>query len=161
MTDQSPHSSELQESFLISEEKHKDRKERCLQIAKDSLEGIFKQHYIDPERDSAATKITQLLANWIESYAQEASNREFYQNIVRQTGEIFGPESKISDDGSVQEDVLALKVPELAEKYVKLFDHLKAVILEPAIKTTVVYQTNNICQSDEIFVGNRNHNKEI
>lgn len=37
----------------------------------------------------------------------------FYRDLVYQIGELFGVEARTSDDGSVQDSVLALKVPEL------------------------------------------------
>lgn len=51
--------------------------------------------------------------NWCETAMQHLRNEEFYRGIVRQVGEMFGDAAKTSDDGSLQEDVLALKVPEL------------------------------------------------
>lgn len=50
---------------------------------------------------------------WIETARQHARNEDFYRGVVRQIGELFGDAAKTSDDGSVQQDVLALKVPEL------------------------------------------------
>lgn len=52
---------------------------------------------------------------WKELAAQMARNADFYQGIVRQVGEILGKEAYTSDDGSVQDSVLALKVPELVK----------------------------------------------
>ena len=43
------------------------------------------------------------------------NNAEFYRGIVRQIGELLGDAAYISDDGSRQESVLALKVPELVK----------------------------------------------
>jgi len=51
--------------------------------------------------------------NWMEFAAQMNRNADFYQGIVREIGEGFGVEARTSDDGSIQDDVLALKVPEL------------------------------------------------
>jgi len=51
--------------------------------------------------------------NWMEFAAQMSRNADFYQGIVREIGEGFGVEARTSDDGSIQDDVLALKVPEL------------------------------------------------
>lgn len=51
--------------------------------------------------------------NWIETARQTQRNCDFYRGIVTQIGETFGEAAKTSDDGSVQQDVLALKVPEL------------------------------------------------
>lgn len=49
--------------------------------------------------------------------AQEFSNGlEFYRDLVHRIGELFGDAARTSDDGSVQQDILALKVPELVEK---------------------------------------------
>lgn len=53
--------------------------------------------------------------NWIETANSAYGDVEFYQGIVRQIGELFGEAAKTSDDGSIQQDVLALKVPELVE----------------------------------------------
>lgn len=51
--------------------------------------------------------------NWEKSAADFCRNMEFYRDIVHQVGNTFGIAAKISDDGSVQDDVLALRVPEL------------------------------------------------
>lgn len=50
---------------------------------------------------------------WQESARHFANGQEFYQGIVRQIGSLFGDAARTSDDGSVQDNVLALKVPEL------------------------------------------------
>ena len=52
-------------------------------------------------------------ANWKETAAQYARNEEFYRDIVEQIGEMFGEAARTSDDGSIQDSVLALKVPAL------------------------------------------------
>jgi len=52
---------------------------------------------------------------WQDCAAIMSRNADFYQGIVRQIGELFGEEARTSDDGSVQEGVLALKVPELVQ----------------------------------------------
>ena len=52
---------------------------------------------------------------WIESARHFAAGQEFYQGIVRRCGAALGPAAYTSDDGSVQDDVLALVVPELVE----------------------------------------------
>ena len=53
--------------------------------------------------------------HWEETARQYAINEEFYRNLVIEIGEPFGIEAKTSDDGSIQEDVLAIKVPELVD----------------------------------------------
>ncbi len=52
-------------------------------------------------------------AMWHATARDMANNAEFYRGIVVQVGELFGVAARTSDDGSIQEDVLALKVPEL------------------------------------------------
>jgi hypothetical protein len=52
---------------------------------------------------------------WRDTAAFHLRNEEFYRNLVRQIGELFGEAARTSDDGSVQDSVLALKVPELVE----------------------------------------------
>ncbi len=60
-----------------------------------------------------AEAVAKRIAAWMDSAAQFSRNEAFYHGIVTQIGEMFGEAAKTSDDGSIQEDVLALKVPEL------------------------------------------------
>lgn len=53
---------------------------------------------------------------WELSAAQMCRDKEFYRDLVWKIGEGFGEAAYTSDDGSKQQDVLALKVPELVEK---------------------------------------------
>lgn len=62
----------------------------------------------EPHPDSGQGK-------WRETAAMFSRNQEFYQGITTQIGEIIGPEARTSDDGSVQDSVLALKLPELVK----------------------------------------------
>ena len=50
---------------------------------------------------------------WEETAKWHSKNEDFYRNIVHEIGELLGPEVYVADDGSVMEDVLALKVPEV------------------------------------------------
>jgi hypothetical protein len=63
----------------------------------------------EAERDEAK----RLAAAWEDSAAQFCRNECFYRDIIVKIGEPFGIAAKTSDDGSVQQDVLTLKVPEL------------------------------------------------
>ena len=64
--------------------------------------------------DAALTRPLQgPLQDWLETAAQFQRNAEFYHGIVTEIGEMFGTAAKTSDDGSIQDSVLALKVPEL------------------------------------------------
>lgn len=62
---------------------------------------------------------------WKDTAEQMNRNAEFYHGIVRQIGEPFGIAARTSDDGSVQDDVLALRVPELVEALRKDAEQLK------------------------------------
>lgn len=63
------------------------------------------------------------IAAWMSTAAQMSNDAEFYRNIVKECGEAIGVEAYTSDDGSVQQDVLALKVPELVKKLIKNKNH--------------------------------------
>jgi hypothetical protein len=71
-----------------------------------------------------ATVFAEMLDRHNETTLQYFRNAEFYHGIVTQIGELFGCEAKTSDDGTVQEDVLALKVKPLVmmlqDKYAML-----------------------------------------
>lgn len=58
--------------------------------------------------------------NWQKTAAQNARNQEFYYGLVTDIGNMFGLRARIADDGTICENVLALRVPELvAELIVK------------------------------------------
>ena len=111
----------------LTEQQKKDaaRKQNALEIAAQQLRPLFKKYYIDIEKDNVAIEVTVLLANWIDTSAQFDSNSKFYQGIVTEIGEMFGAAAKTSDDGSVQQDVLALKVPELVRAALQELKELK------------------------------------
>lgn len=56
---------------------------------------------------------------WLKDLHQANRDMEFYRGIVMQTGELLGPEAFTSNDGTVGDSVLALKVPELVKKLVE------------------------------------------
>jgi len=70
-----------------------------------------------------------------------ADGMKFYQDIVVQVGELLGAAAYVSDDGSVQGGVLALKVPELVKARLEAADML-AVVAEHAhtAMTSDVYE---------------------
>jgi len=63
-----------------------------------------------------AEAVAKRIAAWMDTAAQAARGQEFYRELVVKIGEKFGIAAKTSDDGSVQDHVLALKVPELVDK---------------------------------------------
>lgn len=50
---------------------------------------------------------------WFETAQQHCRNEEYYRGLIIKIGELFGVEARTSDDGSIQQDVLCAKVPEL------------------------------------------------
>lgn len=61
-------------------------------------------------------RLTRERDNWQESAAQFARNMEYYRGLVDRIGRAIGPEAYTADDGSVSEDALRAKVPELIER---------------------------------------------
>jgi hypothetical protein len=59
---------------------------------------------------------------WRDTAAMFSRNQDFYQGIINQIGAIIGPEAFTSDDGSVQDSVLALKLPELVKGLKEMAD---------------------------------------
>jgi hypothetical protein len=58
---------------------------------------------------------------WLEAAAMHSRNETWLRGLLVQSGGPFGDAAKTSDDGSVQQDVLLLRVPELvAEMRVEL-----------------------------------------
>ena len=53
---------------------------------------------------------------WRETAKQAQRNTEYYRGLLVQIGEFLGPEAYISDDGSVQDDVIVAKLPEMIER---------------------------------------------
>jgi len=71
------------------------------------------------EMDTAlAEAVAKRIAAWMSTAAQASRGQEFYRDLVVKCGENFGVAAKTSDDGSIQDHVLALKVPELVERAV-------------------------------------------
>lgn len=68
---------------------------------------------------SLAEQFAQVLAVWIDTAAQYAEDMSFYRDLLIETGHLLGLEIFISDDGSIQDEPLLLKVPELVAKLVQ------------------------------------------
>lgn len=67
---------------------------------------------------------------WMDAVAEESRNADFYRDLVRQIGAHFGVAARTSDDGSVQDSVLALKVPELVAALIAERDAARAELAE-------------------------------
>lgn len=53
---------------------------------------------------------------WEDEAGRFCRNETFYRGLLEKIGNLFGKEARTSDDGSVQQDVICLKLPELVEK---------------------------------------------
>lgn len=65
---------------------------------------------------------------WVEAAAYHEKNERFYRDLVIEIGEMFGESAKTSDDGSIGQDVLALKVPELVRMELNVLEANQAEI---------------------------------
>lgn len=59
------------------------------------------------------------LFEWIDIAAQHAQNEEFYRDLLVQCGKLLGPEVYVSDDGSIQDEPLLLKIPEVLARHLR------------------------------------------
>jgi hypothetical protein len=53
---------------------------------------------------------------WMDTAGQEAKNTDYYRGLITKIGELLGQEAKTSDDGSIQDSVLCIKVPDLVKR---------------------------------------------
>lgn len=58
------------------------------------------------------------IAAWMQTASQGYRGAEFYRDLLEECGRALGVEAYTSDDGSIQQDVLALKIPELVKKLI-------------------------------------------
>jgi hypothetical protein len=65
-----------------------------------------------------ALEFANVLAVWIDTAKEFARNAEYYRSLVVQCGEHIGHDAYVCDDGSVSNDVLCAKIPELVKELV-------------------------------------------
>lgn len=53
---------------------------------------------------------------WMEEARRYARNADYYRDLVEEIGANFGVVAKLADDGSLQEDIICSKVPELVKR---------------------------------------------
>lgn len=68
------------------------------------FQGMMRRALDETERSAHA---------WEETAAQHASNESFYRDLLVKIGKIFGEDAYTAGDGSIQEDVIVLKIPDL------------------------------------------------
>ena len=66
---------------------------------------------------------------WLETARQESNGREYYRSLVAKIGEMFGAAAMTCDDGTVVDDVLCAKVPELVSAALR-----REAVLREALK---------------------------
>lgn len=60
-----------------------------------------------------AEAVARRIAAWMDTAAQMARNAEFYRGLLDECAKHLGPDAYTSDDGTVMDEPLRLKVPEL------------------------------------------------
>jgi len=86
--------------------------------------GLAAQCWCDPRTSGTvmdptlAEVFAEMLDRHNETALQYFRNQQFYRGLVVQIGEMFGDAAKTCDDGSVVDEVLVKKVPELVARAV-------------------------------------------
>lgn len=88
---------------------------------------LYDSHF--PERDKELTEsVARMIAVWMQTAAQNQRNADFYRDIVHQCADNLGelaPSAYVSDDGSIQDEPLALKVPGLVKSLADSVSHTR------------------------------------
>jgi len=102
---------------VLSQARDKFKKERD-ELGHEMLELIAVTEKRIAEVQSENESIQRSRDCWEETARQHCKNEQFYRDIVVKIGMLFGDAAKTSDDGTIQEDVLALNVYPLVEELV-------------------------------------------
>jgi hypothetical protein len=104
-----------------------------IEIAKQQIDGI-KANCPQGMQDIVDSFYCATLASWIEEAARANRNAEFYKDLLDQCvdalPECLKLEAYLSDDGSIQDSPLRLKVPDLVRKIPAA---ITAVHLKPSV----------------------------
>lgn len=65
-----------------------------------------------------AEAVAKRIAAWMDTAAQFERTADFYRNLLDDCAESLGPDAFISDDGSVQDSPIRLKIPHLVREIV-------------------------------------------
>lgn len=68
--------------------------------------------------EAISRPVGRALSAWWETAAQHHRNEQYYRGLLVKIGEMIGAEAYVSDDGSVHDDVLVAKIPELVSKLI-------------------------------------------
>jgi len=83
---------------------------------------IAAQCWCDPETEDRVMDpvlceaVSRRISNWMDTAAQNQRNTDYYRGLLVRCGEIIGKRAYVADDGTISEDVLCAKIPELVEK---------------------------------------------
>jgi len=86
------------------------------QVAQCWCEPETKETNMDP---ILAEVMAKKISFWMEVAAMNQKNTDYYRGLLEECGENIGKNAYISDDGSVQNDVLCAKIPELVAELCK------------------------------------------
>lgn len=78
--------------------------------------------------DAKLVQVTTERDLWIETAREYANSVALYRGLVVNIGEMFGDVAKTADDGTVLQDVLALKVPGLVEQAMAEIKRLSEIV---------------------------------
>ena len=59
--------------------------------------------------------VAKRIAAWMDTAAQNQRNTDYYRGLLVKCGEAIGDQAYIADDGSISDDVLCAKIPELVD----------------------------------------------
>ena len=88
------------------------------------------------QRDRIFEELKQvecLAANWQDTAEQEMRNTQYYRGLVVQIGLMLGIAARTADDGTVSEDILCAKVPELVRTALEDPQHFAFLQIDAAI----------------------------
>lgn len=93
------------------------------EMAIENVEAVLRGEITEPSPGTLAARVLEWADGrenrhsraWMQSAAEFSNGVEFYRDIVWMIGDMFGVAARTSDDGSIQDSVLALKVPELVQ----------------------------------------------
>ncbi len=83
--------------------------------------GLAAQCWCEKETDNIemdvilAEAFAKKLSLWMQTAAQNQRNTDYYRGLLKQCGESIGDRAFICEDGSISEDVLCAKIPEIID----------------------------------------------
>lgn len=91
----------------------------------DDARQLAAQCWCDPETSDRvmdpvlAESVARRIAVWMDSWAQAQRNADFYRGLLNDVANYLGPDVYRADDGTIMEDPLLLKIPELIARLIQ------------------------------------------